>query len=143
MIIPSKQYAQIMEVLPILCVDIIIQNSHNEYLLIKRINEPRKEQWWVIGGRVLKGEALEQAAIRKLKEEVGLKANNIRPIGYYEDTMEISPFGNPTPLHSVSVVFKTFVDDFQNIILDSQSSAWKYSRELPKDFILKPFSNDL
>lgn len=143
MIIPSKQYAQIVEVLPILCVDIIIQNAHDEYLLIKRKNEPRKEQWWVIGGRVRKGEAVEQAAIRKVKEEVGLKVNNAQPIGYYEDTFEKNPFGNPTSLHSVSIIFKTFVDDFQNIILDHQSSDWKYSKELPKNFILKPFSNGL
>jgi len=54
--IKTETYNQIIEVLPILCVDVIIQNKDGEYLLIKRANEPKVGCWWVIGGRVHKGE---------------------------------------------------------------------------------------
>ena len=136
MMIPKEQYTKIIEVLPVLCVDIIIQNPQGEFLLIKRANEPLKDQWWVIGGRVLKGETLKQAAIRKIEEEVGLEATDVKLVGYYEDAFETNPFGLNTPLHSVSVVFLTVIDDHQHIKLDSQSSDWKYSKELPEQFRL-------
>jgi len=137
--IPKEEYARIMGVLPILCVDVAVQNSEGQYLLIRRANEPLKDQWWVIGGRVLKGETLEQAAVRKVREEVGLNVGSVKPIGYYEDTLETNPFGLSTPLHSVSVVFSATVDDHQQINLDGQSTVWKYSDELPSSFCIKTF----
>lgn len=59
--IPKKTYIQILKSLPILCVDIIARNAKGEYLLVKRANEPKKYRWWIVGGRVFKGESLEQA----------------------------------------------------------------------------------
>jgi len=138
-LIPTDEYAQIIEVLPILCVDVAVHNSRGEYLLVQRANEPLKGQWWVVGGRVLKGETLEQAAIRKVKEEVGLKVSLAEPIGYYEDAFETNPFGLSKPLHSVSIVFSTVIDDRQQIKLDRQSSGWRYSNELPARFCIKGF----
>lgn len=139
MIIPAQQYKEIMEVLPILCVDIIIKNRKGEYLLIRRANEPLKGEWWVIGGRVLKGESLEQAAVRKTEEEVGLTIANVQPIGYYEDTFEKNPFRSATPQHSVSVVFRTAVDNHQPVKLKEQSIEWKFCTELPPRFLVIPF----
>lgn len=137
--IPADQYAQIIEVLPIMCVDVVIQNPKGEYLLVKRVNEPLKAQWWVIGGRVQKGETLEHAVIRKLKEETGLEAERIQPIGYYEDIFDSNPFGLKTKLHCVSIVFLVTFNDRQEIKLDHQSSDWKYFKELPNDFRVKSF----
>ena len=143
MIIPLEHYKEIVEVLPILCVDVIIKNHNGEYLLIKRANEPLKGQWWVIGGRVLKGESLEQAAKRKVKEEVGLEIDNVQSIGYYEDSLETNPFGSAIPLHSISIVFSTIIEDEKRVTLDYQSSDWKYSKELPTDFFIKPFHKNI
>lgn len=135
--IPNDLYAQIMEVLPILCVDVLLYNSKGQCLLVKRANEPLKGQWWVIGGRVLKGETLKQAAIRKVKEETGLIISSVKPVGYYEEISHTNRFGSITPLHAVSAVFSAVVDEFQQIKLDSQSTDWKYSSEIPKDFSIK------
>ena len=137
--IPREEYKKIIDVLPILCVDIMVQNSKGEYLLVKRANEPLKGQWWVIGGRVLKGETLVEAAIRKVKEEVGFLVNTVKPIGYYEEISHTNHFSSVTPLHSVSVVFLVNMDGSQKVKLDSQSSDWKYSKELPKGLSIKPF----
>jgi colanic acid biosynthesis protein WcaH len=137
-ILPEK-YAEYIEALPILCVDMVIQNSHQEYLLIRRINEPKKGQWWPVGGRVLKGESLEQAAIRKIKQETGLSVNAVSPIGYFETVADANPFGLPFKYHAVSVVFETVIDEQQQIRLDEQSTEWKFASELPADFSFKPF----
>jgi len=138
-LIPVEQYLKIIEALPILCVDIVARNARGEYLLVKRANQPKKGHWWPIGGRVLKGETLEQAAVRKLREESGLEAKSVEPLGYYESVADASPFGLPFPYHTVSVVFSAFVDDRQEIVLDGQSVEWKRARELPAGFRIKPF----
>ena len=139
--IPTEQYNQIIEVLPILCVDVVITNTRGEYLLIKRANEPRKGQWWVIGGRLLKGETLEQAVLRKVWEETSLKVETVHPLGYYEAVSQENPFGLAPRLHAVSVVFSAVVGDHQQIRLDDQSVGWRYSKELPVDFRIKPFGD--
>ena len=53
MFIPEKKYREIVQVIPILCIDALIINNKNEYLLLKRLNEPLKNVFWVPGGRVL------------------------------------------------------------------------------------------
>jgi len=139
-VIPAEKLAEIIDVLPILCVDIVMQNAQGEYLLVKRINEPRKDQWWVIGGRVLKGETLEEAARRKVSEETALQVETMQPIGYYEAVAQANPFGLRFQYHAVSVVFMTVVDSFQAVRLDSQSAEWKFAKELPSDFRVRSFN---
>lgn len=137
--IQTGMYKQIIEVLPILCVDVVIQNTYGEYLLIKRANEPKKGCWWVIGGRVLKGETCEKAAIRKIREEVSLDVKAVLPVGYFELLTDAHPFDMKIPYHTVSIVYKTSVDDNQQIKLDNQSAEWKYAKKLPVDFYIKSF----
>jgi colanic acid biosynthesis protein WcaH len=139
--IPRKPYGKMIEVLPILCVDIIVINQSGEYLLVKRENEPRKGQWWVIGGRIIKGETARRAAHRKLREEAAMDAAALIPVGYYEALAQKNPFGLAYPLHALSIVFFAALPDRQRIRLDRQSSAWKFSRKLPAAFKVKPFFN--
>lgn len=137
--IPTDKYKYILDVLPILCVDIVARNSRGEYLLIKRANEPKKGRWWVIGGRVLKGETIGQAVIRKVKEETGVKVKKMKPIGYFELVAGINPFGLKSKYHTVSVVFEININDKQSIVLDVQSTEFKYAKKLPADFPVKSF----
>ena len=52
--------------------------KHGEtLLLVKRANEPAKDQWAFPGGRVERGEKLEAAARRELKEETGMEAGEL------------------------------------------------------------------
>ena len=109
--IPIGRYRQIIEVLPILCVDVIVMNTAGQYLLIKRRNEPKKDKWWVIGGRVRKGESLEEAALRKVREEVSLNVHDLNAIGYYEGVYSKNIFFSGKNLHTVSVVFSAIIAD--------------------------------
>jgi len=138
-LIPKKQYIKILENLPVLCVDIIVQNKKGQYLLVKRANEPKKGRWWVIGGRLLKKESLAQAAARKVKEETGQQINNLCPVGYFELINGANPFGLTFKYHTVSLVFTAVIDDLKPVKLDNQSSEFKFSRKLPKDFRIRGF----
>jgi len=138
-IIPKNKYAKIIKSLPIFCVDVAVRNSMGEYLLVKRLNQPKKNKWWVIGGRVLKGETLLAAVKRKVKDESGLSAKNITPVGYFELLDDISPFGLPFKYHTVSVVFTADITGDKPVKLDKQSGGYKFSKKLPRDFYIKSF----
>lgn len=114
--IPPDQYAYILQNLPIVCVDVAIL-FHGKVLLIKRNDEPAKGEWWLPGGRLFKGETLEDCALRKAIEEVGLNCELIQAI-YHAST----DFGS---VHSVNFCYLLRAKD-DNVVLDSHSSAYKW-----------------
>ena|SRR3990167_3814889 len=131
--IPNNNYREIIKSLPIMCVDVIIKNATGEILLIKRANKPLKNEWWVVGGRVLKGEKIADAVKRKTIQEVGLKLKDIKPLGYYEEIFNESPLGDRDTIHTVSFVFSAKVES-GNVKLDNQSNGYSWFKHLPKRF---------
>ena len=84
---------------PKLTVDgIIIKDG--EILLIKRKNDPFKGKWALPGGFVEYGEKMEDAVVREVLEETGLKTTVDKMIGVYSD-----PNRDPRG-HTVTVVYK-------------------------------------
>lgn len=131
--IEEKLYKKIVESVPLLTVDVVLTHK-GKYLLVKRENEPLKGFYWVVGGRVLKDESIWEAAMRKIRDEVGGAVKNLDFIGFYEDSYSTSAFGTPT--HTTSLVFKAELADTE-IKLDSQSSDWILTDTLPDRFIHK------
>ncbi len=138
--IPEQLYRQIISVIPILCVDVIIRNETGRYLLVRRRNEPLKGDWWVVGGRVLHGEDVFQACVRKILEEVGVETKDLHFLGFYEDVFDKNSFDMPGPYHTISLVFETQVPAGKIIQLDSQHSEWAWFDELPPRFVLSNLS---
>ena len=68
--------------------------------------------------------------------------NNLIPIGFTEDHYAKNPFGIPSGVHTVGIVFSAKVDEIHNVRLDGQSYAWRLSRTLPKKLKINRF-NDL
>ena len=100
--IPGKLYTQILENMPISCVDIAVV-AHGAVLLVKRKDAPAQGQWWIPGGRVLKGELLRETAARKAQEEIGIRCH-VGPIILTEET--IFPDGpDGVSVHSVNSCF--------------------------------------
>jgi colanic acid biosynthesis protein WcaH len=144
MVIPEYTYRKIQLHLPILCVDLLVR-YRGKYLLIKRNEEPMRGVFWVIGGRVLKGEDLRQAASRKLREETGLTArsSDMTMVGIYEDTYGESSLGPiPGGYHTVAVVFEVFVDSLERLRLDDTSSDWGLFDRPPERFRVKAFDTE-
>jgi len=83
---------------PALTVDgIFIQDR--KILLIKRKHQPFKGQWALPGGFVEYGETTEDAVIREMFEETGLKTKIRHLVGVYSDPHR------DTRGHTVSVVY--------------------------------------
>jgi len=140
MILPADRFRALTKVLPILCVDVIVLDGRGRILLIKRLREPMKGRWWVIGGRVDKGEMLRKAARRKVLEETGVEVEILGPVGYYESLREKTDQGNGFRRHSVSVVFLAKIKSAPRVELDGQSASWKMSKTLPREFRIVPFA---
>ena len=85
--------------IPSLTVDIFIFNESNEFILIKRKNDPFKDHWALPGGFVDYGETTEHAAVREAKEETSIDVELIRQFHVYSD-----PERDPRR-HTVSVVY--------------------------------------
>jgi ADP-ribose pyrophosphatase YjhB (NUDIX family) len=56
---------------PAACV--VVTDGQQQILLVKRAAQPRRDQWRLPGGFMDLGESPEQAALRKLKEDTGLR----------------------------------------------------------------------
>lgn len=134
--IPDHLYREIISVIPIVCVDIVIRNEAGNVLLARRKNEPLKDQWWVVGGRIQSGESARQACIRKTFEEVGLEIDELQFLGFYEDVFNKNSFDVAKPYHTLSLVFETRVTTKQDVHLDAQHSEWAWFDALPDRFTI-------
>lgn len=101
--LPSHFYKKIVESMPIACVDIVV-TSGKKFFLVKRRDEPAKGEWWPIGGRVIKGESLEAAVTRKVREEMGVRSVRIKKLLTAKGTMFSKSFWG-VPTHTVNSVF--------------------------------------
>ncbi len=121
--IPQELYDRILENMPIACVDIAIV-ADGAVLLVKRHDAPALGEWWVPGGRVLKGEMMRDTAMRKARDEVGIECH-VGPIIHTAET--IFPDGpGGIPVHSINSCFfmypvsKGFRVDLDDHHLDSR-----------------------
>lgn len=132
--IETELYKSILKKLPIVCVDIIIKNSKEKYLLVKRKNNPLKGEWWLVGGRIMHLEKAKDAAKRKLKQEINLNADELVFEGIYEDTFKNNAF-EEEPYHTISLIFSCKINnDHTSIKLDQQSTSWIWADKLPNRF---------
>jgi 8-oxo-dGTP diphosphatase len=66
---------------PVECVGAVIMDQSGRMLLILRGHEPSKGLWSIPGGRIEPGETDEQAVIREVAEETGLRVTCGRLLG--------------------------------------------------------------
>ncbi|MFH1401622.1 MAG: NUDIX domain-containing protein [Parcubacteria group bacterium] len=130
--ISKNLYKKIQEVIPICCVDVVIKNDKKELLLLKRKNEPAKGEWWIVGGRIKKGETLRKAVFRKVKEETGLNVVLKGILGVGPTVFKKGIFGQS--VHTINIVFLTLAKRKDKIRLDSQSSDYKWFKKINRNW---------
>lgn len=140
MIIPDYTLRKIQQSVPVLCVDILL-SYNKQFLLIKRKEEPLKDQFWVIGGRVHKNENVIDAARRKVMEETNLEPYYMKMIGIYDDQYEEgSSLGKfDSPYHTVAIVFEARVNSLDDLKLNDTSTEWMLSDTKPERFHISKF----
>ena len=103
--------------MPVLCVDLVLHSMGNVLLCLRK-NEPAKGEWWIPGGRVLKGERMIDTVIRKGYEELGILIKVEKLIGIYDMFW-------PT-IHTPSATYLVSSDDCERINIDSQHSGIRW-----------------
>jgi ADP-ribose pyrophosphatase YjhB (NUDIX family) len=148
--IDAELYSQIIQKIPIVCVDVLLRVDGEGYFLVQRASDPLKNEWWVVGGRKHLGEDLKEAANRILHQEIGDVASFIeieeRPVGVYLDAFEKSSFSSHL-YETVSLLVVGYINrkDLNSIALDKSILGWKVAPDLParlnnKSFWLYPQS---
>lgn len=102
-------------------------NNRINVLLVKRKNDPFKEQWALPGGFVDKDENLEDAAKREFAEETGIKVKTIE---------QVRAFGTPgrDPRgRTISIAFLSWLDCEEKPVAgdDAAETKWFTLDELP------------
>ncbi len=109
---------------------VIVKKASSDYsiLLIKRANEPFKNDWALPGGFVDQDEDLMDAAIRELFEETTIKTDHLEQIGAFG-----KPFRDPRS-HVVSIAYFGIVPENTVAVAadDAKEAAWFSIKELPK-----------
>ncbi|RIJ50703.1 NUDIX hydrolase [Maribellus luteus] len=113
-----------------LTVDAIVfvkQNNNTSVLLIERGREPFKNKWALPGGFIDMAETLEQACIRELEEETGLKVEAMQQFRTY-DAIDRDPRHR-----TISVVHSVQLDEKVPVIGndDASRAEWFPINELP------------
>jgi len=121
--IEDEIYKLFLEKMPIPTVDAIMIHG-KEFLLMKRRNPPVKGEWWLLGGRVRKGESLEDAIKREVLEKTSLECSILCQVGVIN---QIFP-----ECHTISVYY-LLESPSKDVRLDREHSCYQWTSELPKN----------
>jgi len=73
---------------PLPAVAALVLNQKNQLLLVKRSVEPAKGMWCLPGGFIEIGESIEEAVLRELEEETGLKGEIRGLVDFFSQTSQ-------------------------------------------------------
>lgn len=90
-----ETFRTVVDSTPLVSIDLVVQDSHDDILLGQRLNRPAQGFWFVPGGRILKNETLDAAFVRLTEAELGhaFERTQARLLGVYEHFYTDSVFG--------------------------------------------------
>lgn len=112
-LISPEQYRLLMDIAPIATVDVLFFNkTKDKTLLFRRTNEPLQGVYFSMGGRLAKGEAFLECALRKAKEELNFTLDPSRLIfgGVQEEIHPNSIFPDVS-YHAVDLFYGYILED--------------------------------
>lgn len=141
--IPQEKWKGIIETIPIVSID-LIPFYNGGLVLVKRVNEPAKNEWFVPGGRLIKNEKLDEAVHRIAQKELGIKVKVEGRLGIYEHMYEISEVKEVRSKHYVVIAYVCTVVD-NDFSLDGQHDEVRVFHDLPEGLheYVKDYFRDL
>ncbi len=108
-----------------------LKNKQLQVLLVKRKFEPGVGQWAIPGGFVREDESLEQAALRELAEETGLKKGV-----YLEQLYTFGDVNRDPRMRVIATTYMVLIDNAQQVKLkagdDAAEAEWFPITKLPE-----------
>ena len=100
----------------------LIERDDGKVLIIWEGDAPYHGCWVIPGGYVQLDETVEQAAIREIREELGVEVALQGFVGVYDDFMEDM---DNTPIHNVLIAFKAEILGGElNVTSEATEYAW-------------------
>lgn len=136
----------IIENTPLFSIDVIVINDKGEILTGLRKNPPAKDYWFLPGGRVRKGETLNDAFSRITHDELGvsLDYSDALFLGVYDHIWDDSIYGESLSTHYINcpMLIEKKITDFDLSLDESQhrSSKWTKFEEFEDDLTIHPLS---
>lgn len=128
--ISDEEWGLVVQNVPIASVDLVVQTTDG-IVLAKRTNEPAKGEWFVPGGRIHKGEPIEEAVHRIADEELALDVTIEQRLGTYDHFYDVSDVEG-TSKHYVAHGFVVSADG-EDISLDDQHDEVRFWSTRPTD----------
>jgi colanic acid biosynthesis protein WcaH len=125
----DKDYKRIVASMPIATVDAVLV-WRGSFLLGKRKNKPAQGEWWIPGGRIMKGESQQQALERKLREETGLSIASSKFIGAFDALFPESAWG--VPAHCITLLYVVRPRGIRGLQLDSQHGEFQWFKKIDR-----------
>lgn len=118
----------------------LIKNVRGEILLLKantsKFKKQEKSYWDLPGGRVQKGDSVQQTLLREIKEETGIETlANIQEVGMYLSTKRISVDENDFGL--ILWVFECKIEEGFDILLSDEHTEYKWFSPREASKVLK------
>ena len=131
--IPAELYKEATRVFPIAAADSVIRYQGG-VLLGKRYRDPAKGRYWTFGGRIKHGEVPEDAIVRIVEQETGLKSRIEKSIGTYSQWFDHGQFGYPT-YYIVLTYLMTPESESAEVKLDFQHSNYYVVRDVDSEIL--------
>ena len=130
--LPDQEYKKIINLMPIFCIDFLI-TWEKQYLLLQRKEEPLKNDYWVVGGRLFFKETIKDAAKRIQEREIGRYFSKFKEIGFSNYFFPSKPGSKAT--HTPAILYKISVTKKFDPIVDRQHNNFIWSNKIPKELI--------
>jgi colanic acid biosynthesis protein WcaH len=128
----DELFAKLIQIAPLVAIDIVVRDSEGKVLLARRRDEPAKNSYFVPGGRIWKNETLRSAFERILKSEIGYdaKLDSARLIGAYDHIYPNNRFGQSGyGTHYVVLAYELVLQGNISIDLDANHASYQWLDE--------------
>ncbi len=131
-------FLQLLRTGPLVSIDLVVRDPAGRVLVGWRVNRPARDTWFVPGGRVFKGERLDDAFRRITAAELGrpFERADAQSLGVFEHFYNDNGLDVPgVGTHYVVLAHAlTVAADFQRP--DAQHSAWRWMT--PEELLADP-----
>lgn len=103
----TEDFTKLVEISPLISIDLLVKDLQGRYLLGKRLNEPAKGDWFVPGGRVFKNETVSSAFLRIAEKELGVTIDieQAEFVGVYEHFYQNSFVSSDINTHYIVLAY--------------------------------------
>lgn len=131
----AADFAHVVRLTPLVSIDLVVRRADGRILVGRRVNEPAKNLFFLVGGRITKNESRAAAFRRLTREELGVEMpiEHARFLGAYDHFYPTNRFEHPGfGTHYVVLGYEIVLDPQPDSLPTEQHGeyAWMTEKEL-------------